>query len=47
MSGTWPGFPTTDIELALMPDRFTFAMPITREAGYLRLTKADQSDVNS
>ena len=46
MSGTWPGFPPTDIELALMLDRFNFAMPVTREAGYLRLTKADQPAVN-
>ncbi|MGH7761394.1 MAG: 2-phosphosulfolactate phosphatase [Candidatus Dormibacteraceae bacterium] len=42
MSGTWPGFPATDVELALMPDRFDFAMPATREAGYLRLTRTDQ-----
>jgi 2-phosphosulfolactate phosphatase len=42
MSGTWPGFPPTDIELALIPDRFAFAMPVTREDGYLRLTRADQ-----
>jgi 2-phosphosulfolactate phosphatase len=42
MSGAWPGFPPTDLELALQPDRFIFAMPVTREAGYLRLTSADQ-----
>jgi 2-phosphosulfolactate phosphatase len=42
MSGAWPGFPPTDLELALEPDRFDFAMPVTREAGYLRLTRADQ-----
>jgi 2-phosphosulfolactate phosphatase len=42
MSGTWPGFPGTDLELALQPDRFAFAMPVTRAAGYLRLTRADQ-----
>jgi 2-phosphosulfolactate phosphatase len=36
--GTWPGFPPTDLELALSPDRFGFAMPITREIGYLRVT---------
>ena len=42
MSGAWPGFPPTDLELALQPDRFIFAMPVTREAGYLRLTRADQ-----
>jgi 2-phosphosulfolactate phosphatase len=40
MSGAWPGFPRTDIELALQPDRFDFAMPVTREATFLRLTKA-------
>jgi 2-phosphosulfolactate phosphatase len=42
MSGTWPGFPPTDLALALEPDRFDFAMPLTREAGYLRLTRADR-----
>jgi 2-phosphosulfolactate phosphatase len=46
MSGAWPGFPPTDLDLALQPDRFTFAMPITREAGYLRLTRADPSPIN-
>jgi len=46
ISGAWPGFPPTDLELALQPDRFTFAMPVTREAGYLRLTRADQTSVN-
>ena len=38
LSGTWPGFPTKDLELALVADRFAFAMPVTRESGYLRLT---------
>jgi 2-phosphosulfolactate phosphatase len=42
MSGAWPGFPPTDLELALEPDRFDFAMPLTREAGYLRLSRADR-----
>jgi 2-phosphosulfolactate phosphatase len=42
MSGAWPGFPPTDLELALEPDRFDFAMPVTREVGYLRLSRADQ-----
>ena len=42
MSGTWPGFPPTDLALALQPDRFGFAMPVTRQPGYLRLTRADQ-----
>ena len=45
-SGTWPGFPPTDLDLALMTDRFNFAMPVTREAGYLRLTRADQPHPN-
>jgi len=35
MSGDWPGFPPTDLELALAPDRFSFAMPATRQHGYL------------
>ena len=38
LAGAWPGFPAGDLELALAPDRFAFAMPVTREAGYLRLT---------
>jgi 2-phosphosulfolactate phosphatase len=46
IKGTWPGFPPTDLELALQPDRFGFAMPVTRQAGYLRLTRADQTDIN-
>ena len=47
MGGKWPGFPPTDLELALEADRFTFAMPVTREPGYLRLTSDDQSPLNS
>ncbi len=39
LSGTWPGFPATDIELALAIDRFDFAMPATRRDGHLRLTR--------
>ena len=46
MNGTWPGFPPTDLELALQPDRFDFAMPVTREDGYLRLSAADQPSPN-
>jgi 2-phosphosulfolactate phosphatase len=38
MGGEWPGFPPTDLELALQADRFAFAMPIARAGGYLRLT---------
>ena len=38
MSGTWPGFPPSDLDLSLRADVFDFAMPVVREAGYLRLT---------
>ena len=38
MSGAWPGFPRTDLELSLVPNRFDFAMPATRVDNYLRLT---------
>ena len=37
MSGASPGFPKTDLELALQPDRFSFAMPAVRQPGYLSL----------
>ena len=37
-AGEQPGFPPTDLDLALQPDRFPFAMPLTKQAGYLRLT---------
>ncbi len=40
MSNAWPGFPPTDLELSLIPDRFTFAMPVTRHDTYLSLTPA-------
>lgn len=40
-SGTWPGFPPTDLELALEADRFDFAMPVTRRPGYDLLTRSD------
>ena len=42
-SGMWPGFPPTDLELALVPDRFDFAMPATRRDNYLRLTASNHS----
>lgn len=35
--GEWPGFPPSDLELALQSDVFGFAMPITRADGFLRL----------
>jgi 2-phosphosulfolactate phosphatase len=36
--GDWPGFPRTDLDLSLTPDRFDFSMPAHREAGHVRLT---------
>jgi 2-phosphosulfolactate phosphatase len=39
MSGTWPGFPKTDLDLSLVADRFDFAMPVTRAGDHLRLTR--------
>jgi 2-phosphosulfolactate phosphatase len=38
MRGGWPGFPPTDLQLALQPDRFSFAMPAVRQIGYLSVT---------
>lgn len=38
LSGEWPGFPASDIELSLATDRFAFAMPATRQPGYFQLT---------
>jgi len=43
MSGTWPGFPPTDLEMSLQPDRFDFAMHATRQDGHLTLTKVNPS----
>jgi 2-phosphosulfolactate phosphatase len=37
--GTWPGFPPTDLDLALTPDVFDFAMPVTRNDRYLRVAR--------
>ena len=42
-SGTWPGFPPTDLDLSLQPDHFDFAMPVSRAEGYLLLTKASSA----
>jgi len=36
-AGDWPGFPKTDLDLALIPDRFDFAMPATRAERCVRL----------
>lgn len=38
LSGTWPGFPASDLELALAPDRFELTMPMERDEMGLRLT---------
>jgi 2-phosphosulfolactate phosphatase len=46
MSGVWPGFPATDLDLALVPDLFNFAMPVTRRPGYQTLTRADADQTN-
>ncbi|HSS60490.1 MAG TPA: 2-phosphosulfolactate phosphatase [Candidatus Limnocylindrales bacterium] len=42
-SGTWPGFPPTDLDYALKPDVFDFAMPVSRAEGYLRVVSSPQS----
>jgi 2-phosphosulfolactate phosphatase len=42
MRGEWPGFPPTDLELALVPDRFDFAMPVARRPAFHSLTRLDQ-----
>ena len=46
MSGEWPGFPASDIELSLATDRFDFAMPGKRHPAYLRLTAAGAANPN-
>ena len=43
-AGLWPGFPATDLELSLEPDHFDFAMPVTRQGGYLRVTRESNQD---
>jgi len=42
-SGDWPGFPKTDLDLALIPDRFDFAMPATRDPRCVRLVMQSAS----
>jgi 2-phosphosulfolactate phosphatase len=37
--GDWPGFPKTDLELALAADRFDFAMRATRHEGGVRVIR--------
>jgi 2-phosphosulfolactate phosphatase len=46
MSGRWPGFPPSDLALSLATDRFDFAMPVTRQPNYLRLTGAEADHPN-
>jgi 2-phosphosulfolactate phosphatase len=46
VSGSWPGFPPSDLELSLATDRFDFAMPVTRHATHLRLTAAGPAHPN-
>ena len=43
LSGGWPGFPPTDLELSLTADRFNFAMPVTRHGDYHLLSRAEQA----
>ena len=43
MSGTWPGFPPTDLQMSLQPDRFDFAMPLTKQDGQMKLTRSNQT----
>ncbi len=38
MAGEWPGFPPTDIDLALAVDQFDFAMPAVRSDAHITLT---------
>jgi 2-phosphosulfolactate phosphatase len=38
MAGEWPGFPATDIELAMAVDRFDFAMPAAKRDRHVVLT---------
>ena len=44
MAGHWPGFPATDVELALAVDRFGFVMPAIRRDGHLVLTAANPAN---
>jgi len=40
-AGDWPGFPASDLELALQTDRFEFAMPAVRRQNHVRLVRED------
>ncbi|HET7466999.1 MAG TPA: 2-phosphosulfolactate phosphatase [Candidatus Dormibacteraeota bacterium] len=41
--GDWPGFPRTDLDLALAVNRFDFAMPATKKEGCVQLLREDLS----
>jgi 2-phosphosulfolactate phosphatase len=41
VSGTWPGFPPTDLEMSLQTDRFDFAMHASKQDGHLTLKKVN------
>jgi 2-phosphosulfolactate phosphatase len=41
-TGAWPGFPPTDLAIALDPDRYDFAMPVSRDRnGYPRVRREE------
>jgi 2-phosphosulfolactate phosphatase len=40
LSGRWPGFPASDLRLALAADRFGFSMPVSADELGFRLTAA-------
>jgi 2-phosphosulfolactate phosphatase len=40
LAARWPGFPASDLELALAPDRFGFSMPVSKDEVGLRLRSA-------
>ena len=40
-AGDWPGFPASDLELALQADRFEFAMPAVRRRDHVRIVRED------
>jgi 2-phosphosulfolactate phosphatase len=40
VEGRWPGFPPSDLNLALSPDRFGFSMPVSKDELGLRVERA-------
>jgi 2-phosphosulfolactate phosphatase len=40
VEGRWPGFPRSDLDLALSPDRFGFSMPVSTDELGLRVARA-------